>query len=807
MDRIPALSAFILCFALTAVARAEVKRVVVLKADGIPASLIEQYIQSPDPATGKHVLPWMSHIFAENGVRLRNYYTRGITVSVPAWSITDTGEHLQIKGNVEYDRFTCKVYDYLNFFPFYVRYATSKRVDMPGVEVLDQAGIPLLSDRFGYGQSYQGFQLFQRGVRWKSLKDSLQHRFTSRSPRELFDEWQTGFDMRSSISDEVERELVTRIRNTGIPYLDSFTGEFDHVAHLTNDPAALVNVLREFDALAGRVWSAIQSSPLAEQTVLAVVSDHGMNNSEDFYSQGFNMVTFLTSPAAGSHNVATNRYLLEKYKLKGLDPFVSLVITPGQDAGYDSSQYPTAMLDLDGNERASIHLRQNDLNLVHALLLQLAMQGSIPDTHRRATRDAVIQILDKHRAQWTQVLSELDEELTAIRAKAARDKQWVRSQPKKFTAAERDLGLDKNARRVAARVDEWEKELHDYADYAQSIKKLLALRSEDLTVRMHVDDLIPKRAMGDANSLEDLRNYTTGPGPQGFIFNRDGVLDLQRSFRRIDYLSAFSNISVQNNPQSGVDSHPVDFITVRLPQADLPLSIGSREDLTGDAVLLYAGSGHQAILLSKYDVQNGLRMRYVPVQLSIDSGTGQIAIAPEKWMAGLPLKLWEDPALTTGNSTREAWLSQWHTESDWFRAAHRTKYSNALIGLHEQFTRWAPPENHSSDGDARERTLIRRFYLRKRRLVEPDMLIFANDHWNFNVRGFNPGGNHGSFLRASTHATLMFAGGSKTGVRRGAVIDEPYDALSFVPTILQLTGKDGIPVPGRLIAELIETGY
>jgi hypothetical protein len=52
--------------------------------------------------------------------------------------LLDTGQHLQIRGNAEFDRYTNHVYDYLNFFPFYLGYALSHRVDMPGVEVLDE---------------------------------------------------------------------------------------------------------------------------------------------------------------------------------------------------------------------------------------------------------------------------------------------------------------------------------------------------------------------------------------------------------------------------------------------------------------------------------------------------------------------------------------------------------------------------------------------------------------------------------------------------------------------------------------------
>src|SRR6185312_14107049 len=101
-------------------------------------------------------------------------------------------------------------------------------------------------------------------------------------------------------------------------------------------------------------------------------------------------------------------------------------------------------------------------------------------------------------------------------------------------------------------------------------------------------------------------------------------------------------------------------------------------------------------------------------------------------------------------------------------------------------------------GISPDERLLRRLLRRQRENIEADILVVASDHWNFDVRGFNPGGNHGSFLRISTHSTLMFAGGDKTGVPRGAVIEEPYDSLSFVPTVLALTGNlrdDNNPSP------------
>ena len=127
--------------------QSQARRLVILKVDGLNADLLYGNMREKDPATGKSRLPWFSHIFEENGTVFENFYTRGISLSAPSWSMLDSGHHGVIRGNVEYDRYTGHVYDYLNFFPFYLGYARSRAVDMPGVEVLDRAGIP--QDKLG----------------------------------------------------------------------------------------------------------------------------------------------------------------------------------------------------------------------------------------------------------------------------------------------------------------------------------------------------------------------------------------------------------------------------------------------------------------------------------------------------------------------------------------------------------------------------------------------------------------------------------------------------------------------------------
>ena len=106
-------------------APAKVQRIVILKVDGLPDDLLEQYVKETGGLgrDGHSRLPWIQHVFAQNGVWMENFYVRGLSLSAPSWSLLDTGRHLQIRGNVEYDRYTLHAYDYLNFFPFYFGYA------------------------------------------------------------------------------------------------------------------------------------------------------------------------------------------------------------------------------------------------------------------------------------------------------------------------------------------------------------------------------------------------------------------------------------------------------------------------------------------------------------------------------------------------------------------------------------------------------------------------------------------------------------------------------------------------------------
>jgi hypothetical protein len=805
---------------------AQAKRLVILKVDGLQPDIVDRFVRERNERTGKSMLPWTEHVFYQRGTRLENFYVRGMSLSGPSWSMLDTGQHLQIKGNVEYDRLTLHTYDYLNFLPFYISNIGQRRVDMPGAETLDEMGLPLLVDAYAQDERFISFQLYQRGMRWSTLQRAGQNRFL-KNPRELLDEWTMGFEVRSTVFDQLERELLERLNNPRFRYLDLYITDFDHVAHHNRDRESHLYALQTLDAIIGRIWTAIQRTPEASETALIVVSDHGVNTDERIYSQGYNLVKLLGSGAGGGHHVITKRRLMLDYSIKGFYPLVPLITTTTSDSFYlkgQSTDYPTALLDFDGNERASIHLRDSDLNVLHVLLQQL-QRKDLSAPLRVAMTDAFFKTLDGRRDEWQRELSETMEELGALRRANERQRQFLEEQKrlealkKKGSQTEAETVHGEEKLRRFARFDSSVADERKYTEYVRTLTNLLALRRDNFEPRrLKIEDVIARGSMGRHNSIYDLQNYVVGFRSGGPVLAADGSLDLQRSFARVDYFRLLHDAAVRNNVQPEVDSHPVDFVAVRLPREQLAPLLESDFRFDGDCLWIYDGPKNQALILSRYDEAGRLSLRYLPVANLTQDETGAFRFERAEWRAGLPLKIWEDAKLDVPEGARSSWLNQWHTDLEWLRALHKTDYSNALVGLHEQLARHRN-EAFQTDvpGLTEDERLLRRFRRKQREIVEADLLVLANNHWNFDVRGFNPGGNHGSFFRTSTHSTLMLAGGERTGIPQAMVVEEPYDSLSFMPTVLALTGQlsDGlrpVPVlwnrgfrrfPGRIIKEVL----
>ena len=779
------ISLLLLPVCLATVSEASARRVVILKIDGLNADLLYSNMRQTDPVTGKSRLPWFSHIFNQNGAIFENFYVRGLSLSAPSWSMLDTGHHSVIRGNVEYDRYTGHVYDYLNVFPFYLEYARRSSVDMPGVEVLDQAGIPLMIDAFSFPQVFQSFELFQRGVRWTSLTDTLKRRFSSSAIFSMLESAGTP-SMAEALEQQTESELEQGLRQPSVLYLDFFTGDVDHEGHATSEPGALLHVLRRLDTLAGSIWTCIQDSPLADQTIFAVVSDHGMNNVPGVVSQTFSLSDLLNSLEGGAHHVLTNRYQLSDYKLRGLNPLVHRAFTPSTASFYlrgEASRYPTAWLDIDGNERTAVHLRNSDLNTIHILLLQLANRN-LPNNVRKAAATYLCEVIDRHRASWTKTVTELDEELAALDKAIQERTKAVEKLPKKWNAEQHASGEYRVVWRLRDELEAWEHEHAEYKAYIASLRALLNLHP-DAQHPFHgrISEYVPELTLGDNNSVYDLEHYVAGPAGAGLALDANGQIDEERSFRHVNYFRLLAEQHVRNNPQPALTNRPIDFTAMRLPDGDYDPSHSTPQH----AYWLYGDEDKQIVILA--DDAGNLMVK--PVECLTGGKDGKIQWARATWRPSLPLHLFEDSELHLPvGAERSSWLSSWHTEREWLEAIHLCRYSNGVIGIAEELS----PVGEDVPGRLGADPMLVRYERRRRELVQADFHVFAADHWNFNVRFPNPGGNHGSFLRISTHSVWMLAGASVPA----KVVQEPYDSLNFASTIMGLVGKTP-PIPDRVV--------
>lgn len=768
-----------------------VKRLVIVKIDGLPGHFVDRYVKQRDNTTGRSVLPWIDEVFYKNGTYLENFYTRGMSLSAPSWSTIDTGQHLQLKGNVEFDRYTLRTYDYLNFFPYYVNYGLKRVADMPAVEILDELKVPLMYDAFPYERRYISQQLFQRGNNWEVLAGGFIRLYPG-NVSDMIDEWTLGLNFRGMNFAQATRDVVNRIeKRPEVDYIDFYEVSFDHIAHGNNNPKDQLADLKRLDTTIGRFWTAIQRSSRSDETALVVVSDHGFNTSSKVYSQGFNLVKLLNSREGGGHHVITKRYQMQNYIVKGVYPLMPYIRNESKESFYLSgaaAEYATALVDFDGNERSSVHFRNSDLNMIHILLQQLDRRD-LPQDIRRAAIKALFDTIKKHRDEWQTKYSQISEELSVLERMTSERQGAIENAQKKFTADELALGKDKEVQRTYALHELGKSTQAAYRKYAASLSLLLNLNPDAINSgKLTVSDVIPPGSMGERNSLYDLQNYIVGLGPAGLAVNADGQLDIKTSFRRVDYFRIFKDQSVRNNVQREVSSRPIDFVAVRVPLASFSGNLTGEQMADTDPLWIYGSDAKQALILSRRD-GNGMSLRYLPIRNLRQDTSGKTTFEAAEWGAGFPLRIFEDLDLNIPvNADRAKWLSDWHDEVEWLRATHKTVYSNAIIGLKEQLDSHpvTPPDTEFA---SKEDRLIARFRQRQRHLAEADMLILANDHWNFDAKGFNAGGNHGSFFRISVHSTFMIAGGNKTGIPRGLKVTEPYDNLSVVPTLFGLMGK------------------
>jgi hypothetical protein len=198
-------------------------------------------------------------------------------------------------------------------------------------------------------------------------------------------------------------------------------------------------------------------------------------------------------------------------------------------------------------------------------------------------------------------VEQLREELAALERAIGNQQALVAADRHAWSAEDRASGTHLEAMRRAATLEEWLREQRGYSDYLRALERLLSLEGRDLApLRVPAEALIPKRVMGEPNSMRQLASYVSGPATEGMVFKEDGSLNEERSFSRIDYFSAVAGVRVRNSVQASLGSAPVDFIAVRVPKQALEHVLEEPDQPDSDAIFLYRDSDHQALLLNQH---------------------------------------------------------------------------------------------------------------------------------------------------------------------------------------------------------------
>src|SRR5262249_44716351 len=222
-------------------------------------------------------------------------------------------------------------------------------------------------------------------------------------------------------------------------------------------------------------------------------------------------------------------------------------------------------------------------------------------------------ILSRDRLAWTPELEQLEKEIGALHRAIEAETDRCKSQPKKFTEEDREMGRDDNARRTCLHITQWTEFKAHYGEYVATIRALLALHTDTFQpATLKIPDLIPKSAMGDRNSIYALQNYVVGLGPSGLVLGDDSSLNLDRTFVRINYFDLLKRQMVRNNVQSGISSQPVDFIATRIPRESIESLLPPDLRPDDDVIWLYASPDRQGLVLPRGEAAGNLQLRYLP---------------------------------------------------------------------------------------------------------------------------------------------------------------------------------------------------
>ena len=107
--------------------------------------------------------------------------------------------------------------------------------------------------------------------------------------------------------------------------------------------------------------------------------------------------------------------------------------------------------------------------------------------------------------------------------------------------------------------------------------------------------------MGDRNTIYQLQNYIVGMNPAGLSLNRDGSLNNDVSFIRVNNFDMLHGVTIRN-VQPGLLNRPIDMIAARIDSAQIAPLVNEK-DLSPDVVWVDGGNKQALILFRTNDVR------------------------------------------------------------------------------------------------------------------------------------------------------------------------------------------------------------
>ena len=787
-------------------------RVILFKVDGLPGLLIEAALAPQSDAVlrlpfpgrfredyratqtlvdREELLPNMKEYFVRQGVRAGTIFTGTLPLSAPVWAQIDSGQPSIVKRNYYFNRASGASRVYLNgLFD-----SAGKLIKGSGrthaLWELDLLGIPILPDAFPPARVWSSLQPLSR--KRSAIQLGAMGKFLVRAGERGFRPGAVihqhlshlvaypdhGERLDQSLSQTLAKWLKWRAEGDLSETLDFITALFvsiDHRLHLDSSYRSVLHLLVKLDDWFGEVMGAVEQTARRNRTLVAMVSDHGMNLYPVHINYGFPINPWLRRPEFGGHTVLSPEVEDSDHALTrpipGVD-FARVYESPaspyGEAVPFGSKGYFTAFAANMGNPRFDLFLRHSDLNRLHLLLLDsLRLRNDVEKLDR---------VFEVFLPVFQGVRPWLEADAVSLQQAAEVFEAWSEQHLAAGMPSARDAGS-----RLAS-------ESRLYRNQAAILRRLLALPLEEkewchvIRSGFEIDEVIPRGYFGPPNALEQLGNYPVGwAKPAAERWSQSD----ETPFRTLNYLDLITGYRALN-PDAYGNRYPFNFLVVPIPS----------ENLTGwkglplrQALWLLASEDRgQAVLLEATDGT----LWYAPLKnrgelASLDAAGATGSRDP----LGYPNRLW----------------ARWLAPRRWVSETARLETSLVPVILADlfrpNFQDYLSGESRAGvlmplDGSGRREDLLGALRFRFRQAT-PDFRVWMRHGWNVNTMGQQPGGSHGGFLPLETQTTFMVWGGEELGLKRGRKLSGAFLTLDIAPTLMDAIGRLD-PVSRRIVPD------